>query len=162
MKTMKQQCYLFNVWGTWLGIPALAIVMGVLVGWWATIFVLIVGVFAQIFFIKIFPQMSRLLGYGSVEDVAAEPVAQAEKVSKVTLYTANVCPFCPIVKRRLIELQSKMGFQLEDVDITFQPGVIREKGFKSVPVVEVEGRYWVGNATSAQLAAFLTNRTENT
>ncbi len=158
MKTMKQQCYLFNVWGTWLGIPALAIVMGVLVGWWAAIFVLIVGVFAQIFYIKIFPKMSRLLGYGSVEDVAAEPVAETEKVSKVTLYTANVCPFCPIVKRRLIELQSKMGFELADVDITFQPGVIREKGFKSVPVVEVEGRYWVGNATSAQLAAFLTNR----
>jgi glutaredoxin len=156
MEPMKQQCYLLNVWFTWLALPALAIVMGVVTGWWAGVIVLLVGVFGQIYYIKIFPQVSRWLGYGSVEDVAADSARQTQPVSKVTLYTASVCPFCSIVKRRLIELQRNLKFELVEVDITFQPGLIREKGIRSVPVIEMDGRYWVGNATSAQLLAFLT------
>ncbi len=157
MKPMKQQCYLWNVWFAWLGLPALAIGMGVVRGWWAAVVVLLVGVFAQILYIRIFPRVSRWLGYGSVEDEAAVSVLHAEAASRVTLYTASVCPFCPIVKRRIIELQRNLRFELVEVDITFQPGLIREKGFRSVPVVEMDGRYWVGNATSAQLVAFFTN-----
>lgn len=156
MEPMKQQCYLLNVWSTWLGLPALAIVMGVVAGWWAGVVVLLVGVFGQIYYIKIFPRVSRWLGYGSVEDVAAESARQTQTVSRVTLYTASVCPFCPIVERRLIELQRNLTFELVEVDITFQPGLIKEKGIRSVPVIEMDGRYWVGNATSAQLLAFLT------
>jgi len=30
-----------------------------------------------------------------------------------------------------------------------------KKGFKSVPILEFDGRYLVGNATSAELAEFL-------
>jgi hypothetical protein len=37
----------------------LAIGMGVIQGWWAAVFILIVGVFAQVFYIKIFPRISR-------------------------------------------------------------------------------------------------------
>jgi glutaredoxin len=157
MKPIKQQCYLVNVWATWLLLPGLAIGMGLYVGWMAGIVVLLVGVFAQFYYLKVFPRVSRLLGYGSVEDMVAEPTNQTRKASKVTLYTASVCPFCPIVRRRLVELQRTMGFELSEIDITFQPGVMRQKGVRSVPVVETEGRLWIGNATSAQLASFLTD-----
>ena len=156
MKPMKQQCYLVNVWSTWVLLPALAIGMGFFAGWLAGAVVLLAGVFAQLYYIKIFPKISRMLGYGTVEDVRAESSMQTRTGSKVTLYTASLCPFCPIVKQRLIELQSSLGFELLEVDVTFQPGLIREKGIRSVPVIEMDGRYWFGNATSAQLLAFLT------
>ena len=156
MEPMKQQCYLVNVWSTWLLLPVLAIGMGIYAGWLAGLVVLVAGVFAQIYYIRVFPRVSRWLGYGSVEDVAAESASQPQTASRVTLYTASVCPFCPIVKRRLIELQRSLRFELVDVDITFQPSLIKEKGIRSVPVVEMDGRYWVGNATSAQLLGFLT------
>ena len=154
---MKQQCYLVNVWFTWLGLPGLAVMMGLYVGWWAGVFVLVVGMFAQVLYIRIFPSISRWLGYGSVEDVAAVAPQKVKGITKVTLYTANVCPFCPIVKQRLGQLQREMGFVVEEVDVTFRPELIRARGFRSVPVIETEGRSWVGNATSAQLVAFLTD-----
>jgi len=154
---MKQECKLVMVWLTWLSLPALAIAMGVIQGWWATVFILIVGVLGQIFYIKLFPKISKWLGYGSVEDVVAIKSTQKIKTSSiVTLYTASVCPFCPIVRQRLIELQSKLEFKLNEVDITFRPNLIKEKGFRSVPVIEADGEYWIGNATSAQLLSFIT------
>lgn len=156
MKQMKQQCLLISVWMTWIGLPVLAIAMGILQSWWAAAFVLLVGVFGQILYLRIFPQVSHLLGYGSVGNVAAEPPMQTKAISKVVIYTASVCPFCPIVKRRLVGLQSNLNFEFAEVDITFRPDLIKEKGFRSVPVIEVDGRFWFGNATSAQLAAFLT------
>jgi hypothetical protein len=73
------------------------------------------------------------------------------------LYTANVCPFCPIIKQRLVELQRTFGFELSEVDISFHPGLVKQKGIKSVPAVETDGRLWIGNATTAQLVSFLTN-----
>jgi len=154
---MKQQCNLVNVWSTWLGLPALAILMGIFSAWWAGVIVLVAGVFAQIYYIKIFPKVSRALGYGSVDDVPVESSKQTRTASKVILYTANVCPFCPIVRGRLKELQRTMGFEFSEVDITFQPGLIRDKGIRSVPVVEINGRYWTGNATTAQLVSFLSD-----
>src|SRR3990172_11123005 len=138
---MKQECNLVMVWLTWLGLPALAIGMGVKQGWWASVFILIVGVFGQVFYIKLFPRISKWLGYGSVEDVAILPTQKTKISSTVTLYTANVCPFCPIVKQRLIALQSNLEFKLHEVDITFRPNPIKEKGFRSVPVIEMDGKY---------------------
>jgi glutaredoxin len=114
------------------------------------------GVFAQIAYIRIFPQISQWLGYGTVNDVTVEPPRQHAGVSKVTLYTANVCPFCPIVRQRLADLEGKLGFELSEVDVTFQPGLPKEKGIRSVPVVETAGRLWIGNATTAQIVSFLT------
>ena len=157
MEPMKQQCYLYNVWFTWLGIPAIAVLMGFFAGLWAFLFILVVGVFAQIIYIRIFPKVSRWLGYGTVEDVAANPPGESAAGRKVTLYTANVCPFCPIVRQRLVELQRTLKFELSEVDVTFQLGLVREKGFRSVPVIETDGRFWTGNATTAQLVSFLTN-----
>jgi len=114
-------------------------------------------VFAQIAYIRIFPKVSRWLGYGSVEDVSPELPKNSQVSSHVTLYIANVCPFCPIVRQRLVELQRTMGFEMSEVDVTFQPDLIKQKGLKSVPVIEVDGRFWFGNATTAQLISFLTN-----
>ena len=153
---MKQECKLIMIWFTWLGLPALALIMGIIQGWLAAVFILIVGVFAQIIYIKVFPKISRLLGYGTVEDVIVDSTKKIKVSSKVILYTANVCPFCPIVKQRLIEVQKNLEFQLEEVDITFKPNLIKEKGFRSVPVIEKDGKYLVGNATSVQLNSFLT------
>ena len=153
---MEQRCYLGAVWLTWLGLPLLAIVVGVRVGWAAAGAVLVVGVIGQVLYIRWFPHISRWMGYGSVADVPAGPApGPAGQLPRVTLYTANVCPFCPILKRRLTELQRHSPFEVEEVDVTFRPDVIRAKGLRSVPVVEANGRLLVGNATSAQLADFL-------
>ena len=153
---MKQECNLGMVWITWLGLPSISIIMGIIQGWFVAVFILIVGVFAQIGYIKVFPKISRLLGYGCVEDVTTDSAHKIIIPSKVILYTANVCPFCPIIRQRLIELQKDIEFQLDEVDITFKPNLIKGKGFRSVPVIEKDGEYWIGNATSAQLISFLT------
>ena len=74
---------------------------------------------------------------------------------KVTLYTANVCPFCPIVRRRLADLRRMGPFEVEEIDVTFRPEIIRAKRLRSVPVLEANGRLLAGNATSAQIVEFL-------
>jgi len=86
---------------------------------------------------------------------AADPAPLAVPGPHVTLYTANVCPFCPIIKRRLAELQRQHRFAIEEVDVTFRPEIVRAKGLRSVPVLEANGRRLVGNATSAQITEFL-------
>ena len=153
---MEQRCSLGAVWLTWLGLPLLAIVVGLRVGWAAAGTVFLIGVLGQVLYIRWFPHISRWIGYGSVADVPAVPAhAPVGQLPRVTVYTANVCPFCPILKRRLAELQRHSAFVIEEIDVTFRPDVIRAKGLRSVPVVEANGRLLVGNATSAQLADFL-------
>jgi glutaredoxin len=160
---MKQQCYLAMVWLTWLGLPLLAVVVGLRaglvrglpVGVVAAVFVLLVGIVAQVLYVRWFPHVSRWAGYGSVADSPADPTSMPPQLPRVKLYTANVCPFCPIVKRRLSELQRQRPFELEEIDVTFQPEIIRSKGLRSVPVLESNGQLLVGNATSKQIADFL-------
>ena len=152
---MEQRCHLSAIWLTWLGLPALALVVLWRLGWVAAVFVLAVGVVGQILYIRWFPRLSTSLGYGSVGDVAAPAQAPPTPGMRVTLYTANVCPFCPIIKSRLGELQRTLGFEMEEVDVTFHPEIIRAKKLRSVPVVEANGQFLVGNATSKDLAAFL-------
>ncbi len=152
---MKQRCYLVAVWLTWLGLPLLALVVGLRAGWLGAIVVLLVGVIAQVLYVRWFAHVSRWLGYGSVADAAADPASLAALPPRVTLYSASVCPFCPIVRRRLAELRRQRPFELEEVDVTFRPDLVRAKGLRSVPVVEANGRVLVGNVTSEQLAEFL-------
>jgi glutaredoxin len=152
---MEQRCYLWAIWLTWLGLPALAIVAGLRLGWITGGVILLVGIIGQVLYIRWFPRVSRLLGYGSVADSPADSASMPDRLSRVTLYTASVCPFCPIVKRRLADLQRRSHFEIAEIDVTFRPEVIRAKGFRSVPVVEANGRVLVGNATSVQLATFL-------
>jgi glutaredoxin len=144
------------VWLTWLGLPLVAIVVGMRMGWIPAIVVLGVGVAAQILYVRTFPRLSRVMGYGSVDDVPAAGTP-ARVSSRVTLYTASACPFCPIVRRRLTDLQKSMGFELHEVDVTFQPQIIRAKGLRSVPVIEANDRVLVGNVTSQRLAEFITS-----
>lgn len=154
-KEMEQRCHLAAVWLTWLGLPLLALVVGVRVGLAAALAVLGVGIVAQVLYIRWFPYISRWMGYGSVADSPADPVPMPPMLPHVTLYTANVCPFCPIIKRRLAELQRRSPFEVEEIDVTFRPEIVRAKGLRSVPVLEAGGRTLVGNATSAQIAEFL-------
>lgn len=101
-------------------------------------------------YVRLFPRISEYLGYGRVDDVAAEGAGTSG--ANVTMYSSLGCPFCPIVERRLKELREEMGFELEVVDVTVRPDVARSKGIKSVPVVEAGGRRLIGHATSRQLA----------
>ena len=152
---MKQECPLFFVWLTWIGGPGVALLVGYRQGWLMAALVLVIGVWALIAYVRWFPRLSRLLGYGPVQDVKPEAPASPHALPKVTLYTANVCPFCPIIRERLQTLQRQLRFELEECDVTFHPGLVRAKGFRSVPIVEAAGRYLVGNATSRELVAFL-------
>ena len=168
---MEQRCHLGMVWLTWIGVPLLAVVVGVrtgrvagaalgagaaaAVGVVAGLVVLGIGVVGQVLYMRWFPRMSRWMGYGSVADSPAEPGALAHPLPRVTLYTASVCPFCPIVRKRLAELQRASTFEVEEVDVTFRPDLVRAKGLRSVPVLEANGLFLVGNATTAQISDFL-------
>jgi glutaredoxin len=152
---VEQRCHLAMVWLTWLGLPLLAVVAGFRLGLAAALVVSVVGVIGQVLYVRWFPHLSRWLGYGSVADTPAAPAALSTLLPHVTLYTANVCPFCPIVKRRLAELQRLHRFEVTEIDVTFRPELIRAKGLRSVPVLEAGSRLLVGNATSAQIAEFL-------
>ncbi len=154
---MEQRCLLPMVWLTWIGVPLLAVVVGIRTNIVSGIAVLIVAVVAQVLYVRYFPHLSKWVGYGSVADTPASGSAQLPAVPRVTLYTASACPFCPIVRQRLLDLQKRSGFELVEMDVTFRPQVIRDKGLRSVPVVEANGRTIVGNATSAQLADLLAN-----
>jgi glutaredoxin len=152
---MEQRCHLSMGWLTWIGLPLLAALVGLRTGVVAGVAVLAVGVVAQALYVRWFPHLSRSMGYGSVADTPAAAVPNSGTRPEVTLYTANVCPFCPIIRRRLAELQHQGGFDVREIDVTFRPDIVRAKGLRSVPVLEANGQLLVGNATSAHIAAFL-------
>jgi len=152
---MEQRCHLAAVWLTWLGLPLLTVVVALRIGVVAGVVVLAAGGVGQVLYVRWFPRISRWMGYGSVDDTPAEPGAVTAHLPRVTLYTANVCPFCPIMKRRLADLQRQHPFEVEEVDVTFRPEIVRSKGLRAVPVLEANGRVLVGNATSAQIVEFL-------
>lgn len=136
-------------------------------------------------YVRAFPRISHLLGYGRVDDVSlpeslgegvgeraasgsaareAREVRQARSprrsesapAPEVVFYSAVACPFCPIVEERLDELRRRLDFRLRKVDVTLKPGLRKEKAIRSVPVVEVGDRRTVGHATTAELAALIT------
>jgi len=154
---MKQQCHISFVYGSWsilLSGIAFYLIRGNILQ--AVFWACFVAFFLWLY-VRCFPSLSRYMGYGSVEDQPAEDIQSSN--SKVILYTGLGCPFCPLVKRRLNELQSKMGFGLTETDVTLQPDLLISKGIRALPVVEVGGARRVGNATSQQLASFITNNT---
>jgi glutaredoxin len=152
---MEQRCHLSMVWLTWLGLPLLAALVGLRTGVAAGLAVLAVGVVAQALYVRWFPTIARSMGYGSVADTPAAVVPARGTLPDVTLYTASVCPFCPIIRRRLAELQRQSGFETREIDVTFRPEIVRAKGLRSVPVLEANGQFLAGNATSAQISEFL-------
>lgn len=152
---MKQQCRLWSVWLTWVALPVVALLAFFSAGWPAAVAVVVAGVGWQLLYTRFFPRFSSAMGYGSVADVAADPAVAPLPAGKVTLYTANLCPFCPLVRARLVTLQQRLGFELIEIDVTFRPELVTSKNLRAVPVIEAGGRVWVGNATSAQLLSFL-------
>jgi glutaredoxin len=157
---MPQRCHMAIIWGNWL-----VYVAGFAWLMWsgryvlAVLWLLLVPLL-QWAYVRLFPRISSLLGYGSVQDVPA--VASPRTTATVLLYTAAGCPFCPLLEERLRTLQREMGFNLESVDVTFRSGVLTAKGIRTVPVVEVGGRLLTGLATSEQLACFLLGKDAGT
>ena len=151
---MKQQCHISFVYGSWL-ILACGFLFYLIQGniLQAVLWAIFVALFLWIY-VRNFPSLSRYMGYGSVADQPATDVQPS--TSNVVLYTGLGCPFCPIVKRRLNELRVTMGFQLTETDVTLKPDLVIAKGIRALPVVEVGAARWVGNATSQQLASFIT------
>ncbi len=154
---MKQQCHVSLVYGSWL-IVVCGIIFYLFRGNYiqAVLWLLFIPLFLWLY-VRYFPSISQYMGYGSVEDRPATSVAPV--AGSVTLYTGLGCPFCPIVKRRLTELQSKMSFELHEVDITFKPELLISKGIRTLPVIEIGDAKWIGNGTSLQLSQFISEHT---
>jgi glutaredoxin len=110
-------------------------------------------------YVRIFPRISQVLGYGRVDDVAALRTSRSSPKT-VTMYSSLGCPFCPIVEERLRALEVELGFELTHVDVTLKPGLARAKKIRSVPVVEVEDRRLVGHATTQELAILIAGEAE--
>jgi Glutaredoxin-like domain (DUF836) len=150
---MKQQCHISFVYGSWLILVCgftFYIIQGryLQAGFW----VFFTALFLWLY-VRYFPKLSRYMGYGSVAD---QPAKNTQPINtKVFLYTGIGCPFCPLVKKRLVELSVKMGFELIEIDVTFKPDILKAKGIRALPVIEVAKALWVGNATSEQLATFI-------
>ena len=152
---MKQQCHIAFIYGSWL-ILLCGLVFYLIQG--QVLQAVLWGVFIALIlwlYIRYFPSVSRFVGYGSVADQKAKDFRPAH--INVTFYTGLGCPFCPLVKRRLQELQPQMGFELSEIDITLKPVVLIAKGIRALPVIEVADARRVGNATSEQLATFISS-----
>ena len=153
---MKQQCYLWSIWLTWLALPLLAGVGYYLAGWPGALLILIAGVTFQVLYVRHFPRVSESMGYGSVADVVTETSQAPLSATSVVLYTAGACPFCPLIRTRLVALQEKLGFSFTEIDVTFRPDVVAAKKLRAVPTVEIDGRLHAGNLTSSELLGLLT------
>ena len=148
---MKQQCHIAMIyfsWALYLGVLGAALWFsrwGFAAGW------LVGAPIAQWLYIRYFPRFSAAMGYGQITD---EPAAAAGPAPvKVNLYTALGCPFCPLIEERLEALRKTAGFTLEKVDITLRPGLLGAKGVRTVPAVEVNGRFLFGLISTKDLAA---------
>lgn len=150
---MKQQCHVSFVYMSWL-ILACGLIFYLFRGNYiqAGLWVFFVALFLWLY-VRTFPSLSKLMGYGSVADHAAKEVIKTP--GSVILYTGLGCPFCPLVRKRLKELQGRMGFDLQEIDITLKPDLLFSKGIRALPVVEVGNVPLVGNATSEELAKFI-------
>ena len=155
---MKQQCYIpmiYLSWAFYLGGLAASVwysrwVLGAV--WFVTVPII------EWLYIRRFPSLSAIMGYGRIIDEPARTVDPAPV--KVTLYTALGCPFCPLIKQRLESLQKTMNFSLERIDVTLRPDLLASKGIRSVPVVEVPGRFLFGLVSTKDLAAAIAQPVE--
>lgn len=147
---MKQQCHISMIylsWALYLG--------GLAASAWYSYWVLgavwlVIAPVIQWLYIRKFPSMSAGMGYGRIMDEPAATVASLPV--KVKLYTALGCPFCPLIEQRLERLQKTMNFSLEKIDVTLRPDLLASKGIRSVPVVEVSGRFLFGLVSTKDLA----------
>jgi len=152
---VKQQCYMAMIYLNWI-VLAGGVGFFIFRGFYVLALVWLALVPIAIWaYIRVFPSISQLMGYGRIADQPAQTSTHVP--TKVTLYTALGCPFCPVVKRRLMTLREQMNFSLEEVDVTLKPGVLIAKGIRAVPVIEAGNRRLAGNATSEQLAELISS-----
>lgn len=104
-------------------------------------------------YIRRFPALSGLLGYGPITDLPAPKSELPQPKQHVVLYTALGCPFCPLIERRLEHLQASLDFTLEKIDVTLRPALLTAKQIRAVPAVEVNGQILTGLISSRDLAA---------
>ena len=156
---MKQQCHISFIYGSWL-ILGCGLIFYIFRSEYlqAVLWIFFIVLFLWLY-VRYFPKLSRSMGYGSVADQPAKDIRPIH--TTVNFYTGLGCPFCPIVKRRLADLQLKMGFEMNEIDVTFKPDLLIAKGIRALPVVEVEKAHWIGNATSEQLAEFIKHNSIN-
>ena len=150
---MKQQCNITFIYGSWVTLLGGLAFYGIRGEYVQAVFWVLFILLALWAYVRYFPKISRFMGYGSVDDRPAKEVQSNDSI--VTLYTGIGCPFCPIVKTRLVDLQKRMGFSLKDIDVTLKPDLLISKGIRALPVVEVGNATLVGNATSEQLAKMI-------
>ena len=151
---MKQQCSMWLIYMNWVVyLGGLLYLVGIGNDLVAAIWLLLLPLGLRAY-LRLFPMISPYLGYGDVSDKRARGVTYPRVSAKVRFYMAGGCPFCPLVDERLEGLRRQMGFKLETVHVTYRPELLG-KGIRAVPVVEVDGRRLVGNATTDQLAALI-------
>lgn len=147
---MKQQCHISMIYLSWAVYAGGFVALNLYSHWLLAALWLIATPVVQWLYIRKFPSLSASMGYGRIADQPATETAPAPVT--VTLYTAMGCPFCPLLEQRLETLQRAMNFNLERIDVTLRPDLLASKGIRSVPVVEVQGRFLFGLASSQDLA----------
>jgi len=151
---VKQQCHISMIYLSWL-VYLGGVATCIWCSQWALAAVwLAVAPVLQWLYIRKFPSLSASMGYGHIIDEPPDAVGPAPV--KVTLYTALGCPFCPLIEERLRTLQQAIGFSLERIDVTLRPDLLASKGIRSVPAVEVRGRFFAGLVSTKALAAAIT------
>jgi len=152
---MKQQCYLAAIYLNWLllaggtGYLLWTHHYGFAIAW------LLVLPLALWCYVRVFPLISRTMGYGNVDDQRPQDARELTRngtAVTVRLYTGLGCPFCPIVEKRLQALRESMNFKIEKIDVTLRPDLLTSKGIRAIPVIECGELRIEGNATSEQLA----------
>ncbi len=157
-RLLPQECPLVFLYLTW-ALYGAGLIYFPVVGEWMLGGVWLIAVPLALWgYGRIFPRISQYLGYGPVDDVAASRLPPSRQT--VTMYGSLGCPFCPIVEERLRVLETGMGFELRHVDITLKPELVRSKGIRSVPVVEVDDRRIVGHATTQELVDLIAGEVE--
>lgn len=152
---MQQQCYLAAIYLNWALLIS-GLIFFVYKGAYGVAAVWVVALpLAMWGYVRVFPGISKAMGYGEVRDEPAGAVNWGR--ADVRLYTAAGCPFCPIVRQRLMALRERMGFGIEEIDVTLKPGVLAARKIRAVPVVEVGERQLVGNSTSDELARLISS-----
>jgi hypothetical protein len=151
----QQQCSVPNLVFSWLIYLAGFAYMGYERHWAGGLFWLVLVPCVRLALYKGFPNISRFLGYGRVDDQLPASANVSNSHVAVSFYSFFSCPFCPIVLQRLEALQKQMGFTLEKIDVTLKPQILMSKGILTVPVVEVGKNRLVGNATTEQLSRLI-------
>lgn len=146
---MKQQCHISMIYCSWAVYLGGMAVLAWRSEWAFAAAWLVCAPLFQWIYIRKFPDISSLMGYGEVTDENAP--AEIPASTKVTLYTALGCPFCPLIDERLEELRKRMHFSLDKVDVTLRPDLLAAKGIRSVPVIEIDGKLLFGLVTSKEL-----------